>query len=80
MERAILIWPDMKNYVKNVEKGTLGKITCKSFVTIAEACKDETIMIKLNFFLCLSKIIQPVLEKYQRDPLLRFFLLSTCLN
>lgn len=54
--------------------GILLKITSKSFCIIKEATKDKTFLIKLNFFLSLSKILLPFLKLYQSDkPMIPFF-------
>nr|XP_042895913.1 uncharacterized protein LOC122268951 [Parasteatoda tepidariorum] len=71
-ERAILLWNDLKSYVKNV--GKFRKVKCKSFLTLQEAIKDKLILVKLNFFLNVSELVSPFLKLYQADrPLLPFF-------
>nr|XP_042900998.1 uncharacterized protein LOC122269884 [Parasteatoda tepidariorum] len=71
-ERAILLWDDLKSYVKNV--GKFRKVKCKSFLTLQEAIKDKLILVKLNFFLNVSELVSPFLKLYQADrPLLPFF-------
>lgn len=73
-ERAIMIWEDVLTYVRNVERGTLPKVSSKSFAVVAEATKDNSILVKLNFFLSFAKVLKPFLELYQSDnPLLPFF-------
>src|SRR5215813_6861151 len=73
-ERAIDIWEDLLLYIKKVESGQFQKIASKSFSNVAEASKDKTFLIKLHFFLSLSKLLLPFLECYQSDkPLMPFF-------
>lgn len=44
-----------------------------AYETIAVACKDPTLELKLNFILCVAQLIQPFLLKFQSDkPLLPF--------
>ncbi|GBN08520.1 hypothetical protein AVEN_113923-1 [Araneus ventricosus] len=73
-ERAIEIWNDILMFVKKIEMGKLPKITSKSFMVVLESTKDKTFLIKLHFFVSLSKVLLPFLEQYQSDkPLLPFF-------
>lgn len=73
-ERAIMIWEDVRNYVRNVEIGKCGKPANKSFNYIRDAANDKLFLSKLNFFASVCKIILPFMTKYQSDnPLLPFF-------
>lgn len=73
-ERALEIWDDVTEYVKKVEKGIFSKVTCKSFGVVAGATEDNLVIVKLNFFLSVAKVVKPFLEQYQSDkPLLPFF-------
>ena len=73
-ERAILIWDDVKTYVRNVQIGKCTKPENKSFNSVMEATKDKLFPAKLNFFASVGKIILPFMAKYQSDkPLLPFF-------
>ncbi|GBN86990.1 hypothetical protein AVEN_195460-1 [Araneus ventricosus] len=74
LERGIEIWTDINKYVHNVENNNLPKVNNKSFHNIAGAVKDELMLIKLNFFSAVAKLLLPFLEIYQSDkPLVPFF-------
>lgn len=62
-ERAILIWDDVKSYVKNVEMGKIAKVKTKSFHTVAEATKDKLLIIKFQFFSSVAKVLEPFFSK-----------------
>lgn len=73
-EKAVLIWDDIKSFVKSIEKGDLAKINNKSFNVVAEATKDKLFVLKMQFFASVAKALQPFMTKYQSDsPLLPFF-------
>ncbi|KAG8174994.1 hypothetical protein JTE90_014330 [Oedothorax gibbosus] len=73
-EKAVLIWEDVKSFVKSIEKGDLAKINNKSFNVVAEATKDKLFVLKMQFFASVAKALQPFMTKYQSDsPLLPFF-------
>lgn len=73
-DRAILIWDDVKLFIKAIELGKLTKITNKSFLTIVEATKDKLFVAKMAFFASVAKVFEPFLVKYQTDkPILPYY-------
>jgi len=67
-ERAILIWPSIKQYVKKVIEGPKSKVpTSQSFRNLKEYTLDPLVPAKLQFFIAVAKILQPFLKKFQTD-------------
>ncbi|XDV11176.1 hypothetical protein PO909_000186 [Leuciscus waleckii] len=72
-ERAIEVWPKLKEYVEAVRRKELPNPGTSSFDTIEAANKDPLILAKLQFFMALSRTFCPFLKKYQTDePVLPF--------
>nr|XP_054593289.1 uncharacterized protein LOC129160142 [Nothobranchius furzeri] len=72
-ERAIEVWPKLKDYVKAVHRKELPNPGTSSFDTIQAANEDPLISAKLQFFMAISRMFSPFLKKYQTDePVLPF--------
>lgn len=72
-ERAIEVWPKLKEYVEAVRRKELPNPGTSSFDTIEAANKDPLILAKLQFFMAISRTFCPFLKKYQTDePVLPF--------
>lgn len=72
-ERAIEVWPKLKEYVAAVLRKGLPNPGTSSFDTIEAASKDPLILAKLHFFVAISRTFCPFLTKYQTDePVLPF--------
>ena len=72
-ERAIEMWPFVKQYVLAVQKKDVPKPDTKSFATVVAATKDKLFEAKMNSFLSIAKLVTPFLTRYQTDrPMLPF--------
>lgn len=72
-ERAILLWCDIKRYVKCAKK-EVNLLKCASFQQLCDFCRDPLMLAKLNFALGFAMILKPFLTEYQVDKPLMFFL------
>lgn len=73
VERAILIWPNILQYVDAVTRKLLPNPGTSSFDTIEAAAKDPLIIAKLHFFMAVSRSVSPFLTTFQTDaPVLPF--------
>ncbi|KAG8179991.1 hypothetical protein JTE90_007959 [Oedothorax gibbosus] len=71
--RLLEILPDVKSYIKEIERKKLPRPNNKSFVVLQDMIKDELFPAKCNFILSVVKDIQPFLKLYQTDrPMLPF--------
>ena len=67
-ERAVLIWPNIKKYITEVTKLPKSKIPkSQSFKNLQEFIRDPLIVAKLQFFICIARILGPFLKKFQTD-------------
>lgn len=72
-ERAVDIWPFIIKFVELYKDKPRSETASKSFQLIKEACKDNLVVAKLNFFSFVGKQVQPYLKCYQTDePLIPF--------
>ncbi|GFS10193.1 hypothetical protein ElyMa_004802100 [Elysia marginata] len=71
-ERGLHIWEDVKAFVTNVRKEKKAPKT-KSHECVEQAMDDPVIKVKIECFISLAKILQPLLVKYQTNtPMLPF--------
>ena len=72
--RALDIWPNIVNYVKDMLKKPTSQIPSSSyFSTVRSAVQDSLMVAKLQFFVSTSSIFIPYLQKFQADaPLIPF--------
>lgn len=71
-ERAVLIWPSIQQYVRNVIQGPKSKIpTNQSFRNLKEFTQDPLVPAKLQFFISVARVLQPFLKKFQTDKPIR---------
>lgn len=67
-ERAICIWPCVQKYVAATLKLSKSKRpTCQSYINLCEYVDDPLVLAKLNFFVCIAKVLMPYLELFQTD-------------
>ena len=67
-ERAIDIWPCVQKYIATTLKLSKSKRpTCQSFVNLCEYVQDPLMLAKINFFVCIAKVLIPYLELFQTD-------------
>ena len=75
-ERALEIWPALKQYVKAVEDKKVTNPKTKSFETVREALNDKLMLAKIHFFHCIAKQMEPFLTKFQAEKPMVPFLCS----
>ena len=73
-ERAILIWPDVHNFITQICARFKSRIPkSHSFTTLQGMTQDLLVPAKLQFFCTIAKVLQPYLEVFQRErPMLPF--------
>lgn len=76
LERALELLPNMKAFVKAVQKKTIPNPQTKTFDTVKEACADLLLPVKLHFPIFVAKQVDPFLAKYQSDKPMLPFLVS----
>lgn len=74
IERALLLWLDLKKYLESARKKEVNLPKCASFQCLSDFCADSLVLAKLNFALGVAMILQPFLVEYQTDKPLVFFL------
>lgn len=70
-ERSLQIWPNVQTYISSTQKMAKSKRhTCQSFVN---PCEYVLMLAKLNFFVCIAKVLVPFLELFQTEkPMMSF--------
>ena len=67
-EPAICIWPCVQKYVAATLKLSKSKRpTCQTYINLCEYVEDPLVLAKLNFFVCIAKVLMPYLELFQTD-------------
>lgn len=74
IERALLLWNDVKKYVESARSKQVSLPKCASFENVYSFCRDPLTPAKLNFALSVASILQPFLKDYQSDKPMIFFL------
>ena len=73
-ERALELWPDVKKFLKYLDKVKLA-ITTLSFRNLKSFTQDNLLEVKLSIFISIAKILEePILKKYQSPATLIPFL------
>lgn len=67
IERALLLWNDVKKYVESARSKQVSLPKCASFENVYSFCRDPLTPAKLNFALSVASILQPFLKDYQSD-------------
>ncbi|KAM7298551.1 uncharacterized protein ISCGN_019145 [Ixodes scapularis] len=74
IERALLLWNDVKKYVESARSKQESLPKCASFDNVYSFCRDPLLPAKLNFALRVAFILQLFLKDYQSDkPMIFFF-------
>ena len=76
LERALELLPNMKAFVKAVQKKAIPNPKTKTCDTVKEACVDLLLPVKLLFAITVAKQVEPFLVKYQSDKPMLPFLVS----
>ena len=72
-ERALDIWPKVKDYIDAVQSGQVTEPKNKSFKAVVTSMNDPLFIPRLHAFLAIAKATTPFLTKYQTDvPMLPF--------
>lgn len=67
-ERAILIWPDVCNYLSDVQKLPKSKQpTCQSYRNLLDFKQDPLVVAKLHFFISIAKMLTEFLKVFQTE-------------
>ncbi|KAM7293628.1 uncharacterized protein ISCGN_023236 [Ixodes scapularis] len=74
IERALLLWNDVKKYVESARSKQVSLPKCASFENVYSFCRDPLTPAKLNFALSVASILQPFLKDYQSYKPMIFFL------
>ena len=75
-EQALKTWPHVYKYVKTVKSERRAPASV-SFVSVASACNNTLIKVKLEFFVAVAKSLQEFLLKFQTEaPMTPFLALS----
>lgn len=74
IERALLLWNDIKKYVESSRSKQVSLPKYASFENVYSFCRDSLTLAKLNFALNVASILQPFLKDYQSDKPMIFFL------
>ncbi|WAR23449.1 LOW QUALITY PROTEIN: hypothetical protein MAR_037118 [Mya arenaria] len=80
VDRAIEVWGNIGQFVKDVEKKKIAKPTCKSFEIVSAALKDKLIRAKFEFFRCVAMHLQAFLGNFQTEKPMVPFLYSELLS
>lgn len=73
VERALLVWPNVQQYVAAVRAGTVPRPKNKSFQVLSASADNILFTVHLNVFLTIAKVVTPFLTRYQTDaPMLPF--------
>ena len=73
-ERTILIWEDVRKFVKAVQQKNLPQPGNKSFDIVSQAAGDVLFLAKIHFFMSVALTLQPFLATYQTDAPVACFL------
>lgn len=74
IERALVVWSDIKKYIEAARKKEVNLPKCASFNNLFEFSCDALLPAKLNFALCVAMALKPFLVEYQTDKPMAFFL------
>ena len=73
VERALEMWPHVKQYVTSVKKGKVANPKNTSFSVVAASCGDALFKVKANIFLSIANDVAHFITRYQTDmPMLPF--------
>ena len=67
MRQALLVKPNVKQYVEAAQKGKITKPTSKTYDTVCSAIKDPLFDAKGEFFISVAGELEPFLSSYQTD-------------
>lgn len=74
IERVLLLWSDVKEYVEVARSKEVNLPKCASFQNLVDFCCDPLVIAKLKFALAVAVALQPFLTLFQTDRPLVFFL------
>ncbi|CAN7940621.1 unnamed protein product [Ixodes hexagonus] len=74
IERALLLWCDIKKFIDAARSKEVNLPKCRSFQNSYEFCSDALLPAKLNFALGVAMALKPFLTVYQTDKPMVFFL------
>ena len=67
-ERAIKIWPNIKTYISTEEKLSKSQqLKYQLYINLTEYSQDQLVQAKLHFFIIITKILVPFLDRFQTD-------------
>ncbi|XP_070386740.1 uncharacterized protein [Dermacentor albipictus] len=74
IERALLLWCDIKKFIAAARKKEVSPPKCGSFHNLCEFASDDLLLAKLQFALGVAMTLKPFLTEYQTDQPMVFFL------
>lgn len=74
IERALLLWSDMRKYIEAARNKNVTLPKCASFENLCLFFRDPLVLAKLNFALIVASAVRSFLVEYQVDKPMVFFL------
>lgn len=74
IERALLLWSDIRKYIEAARSKNVTLPRCASFENLCGFLRDPLVLAKLNFALTVAMAVRPFLIEYQVDkPMVSFW-------